>query len=32
MVDFVHVDSVVDVGRRHGIDGVLTVSAARRRT
>jgi biotin carboxylase len=29
VVDFVHVEAVVDVARRHGIDGVLTVSADR---
>ena len=29
VVDFSDVDAVVDVGRRHGVDGVLTVSADR---
>src|SRR4029453_19323032 len=29
VVDFVHIDSVVDVARRHEVDGVLTVSADR---
>lgn len=29
VVDFVHVESVVDVARLHGIDGVLTVAADR---
>ena len=29
VVDFREVDAVVDVGRRHGVDGVLTVSADR---
>jgi biotin carboxylase len=29
VVDFVHVEAVVDVARSHGVDGVLTVSADR---
>jgi biotin carboxylase len=29
VVDFVHVEAVVDVARRHAVDGVLTVSADR---
>ena len=29
VVDFVDLDAVVDVARRHGVDGVLTVSADR---
>ncbi len=29
VVDFVEIEAVVEVGRRHGIDGVLTVSAER---
>ena len=29
VVDFVHVDAIVDVGQRHAVDGVLTVSADR---
>ncbi len=29
VVDFVDVEEVVEVGRRHGVDGVLTVSADR---
>jgi biotin carboxylase len=29
VVDFVQVDAVVDVARRHGVDGALTVSADR---
>jgi biotin carboxylase len=28
-IDFTDVDAVVDLGRRHGVDGVLTVSADR---
>ena len=29
VVDFRNVDAVVDLGRRHGVDGVLTISADR---
>src|SRR5438067_3020897 len=29
VVDFTDVDAVVEAGRRHGVDGVLTVSADR---
>jgi formate-dependent phosphoribosylglycinamide formyltransferase (GAR transformylase) len=29
VVDFTDVDAVIEAGRRHGVDGVLTVSADR---